>query len=163
MKITDIKVQVIRRDMTGVEIAHGGVSIVGQLAEVPVLRILTDEGVEGTSFGRRGFLLAQYLCSLKPLLLGEDPMYVEQIWQKIWHMNRVLLLPQSVLGTVDVALWDIVGKVANLPVYKLLGAYRDKVRAYASSATYSSIEEYVKDALRCERIYCLQASWSLYS
>ena len=152
MKITDLKVQLIRRDlseMPEVEMSHGGISFVKQMMEVPIIRIFTDEGVEGTSCGRGGLPLAQYVASLKQLLLGEDPLYVERIWQKIWSMNRILHQPQPALGPVDVALWDIVGKVADLPIYQLLGAYRDKVRAYASSTQYPDIESYVKEALEC--------------
>lgn len=155
MKITDVKVQVVKREQNdlpgpGVDLSHDGISFMTELAEVPVLRIFTDEGIEGTSCGRAGLRLAQYLASLKPLLLGENPLYVERIWQKMWRMNRVTFLPQPALGTVDVALWDIVGKVANLPIYQLLGAYRDTVRAYASSGQFPNVEAYVKQVLECQ-------------
>lgn len=153
MKITDVRVQLIKRDLSsvsGVDLTHGGVSFIKQLAEVPIFRIFTDEGVEGTSCGRGGLVVAQSLASLKSLLLDENPLYVERIWQKIWSMNRVLHLPQPALGPVDVALWDIVGKVANLPIYQLLGAYRDKVRAYASSGQYPNVEAYVKQVMECK-------------
>jgi len=154
MKISDMKVQVIKRDLEdlrGVDLSHRGISFIGHMAEVPIVRIFTDEGIEGTSCGRGGVLLAQYLASLKPLLVGENPLYTERIWQKMHQMNRVLHCPQPTLGPVDVALWDIVGKVANLPLYRLMGAYRDKIRAYASSAQYKSVQTYIEQAQECKR------------
>lgn len=149
MKIKDVKIQVIEREMDlgDVDIRHGGVSLLKLMAEIPVFRVFTDDGIEGTSFGRDGLRLAHYLDSLKPLLLDEDPLYVERIWQKMWTMSRMMHLPDTALGTIDIAIWDIIGKAANLPIYQLLGAYRDKVRAYASSGQYPSVEAYVKQAL----------------
>ena len=151
MKIRDVKIQVIKRDakdIPGVDLTHGGVSFMKKLTEVPIVRIITDEGVEGNSCGISGLGLAEYLASLRPLLLGEDPLYREKLWQKLWEMSRVLFLPQPALGVIDVALWDIGGKVANLPVYQMLGAYRDKIRAYASSAQYPDVQAYVEEALK---------------
>lgn len=153
MKIADIKIQVIERemDLKGADITHGGVSLIKRMAEVPVFRVFTDEGIEGTSFGRDGLRLAHYLDSLKPLLIGEDPLYVEKIWQKMWTMSRMMHLPDTALGTIDIALWDIVGKAANLPLYQVLGAYRDKVRVYASTIQYLKVEDYVKESLKLKK------------
>jgi L-alanine-DL-glutamate epimerase-like enolase superfamily enzyme len=150
MKIEDIKIRVIRRDAPASEEVspkYGGVSFLKELYEVPVFTIMTDEGIAGNSFGINGLALAQYLARLRPLLVGEDPLYRERIWQKLWEQSRVLFFPQTVLGVIDVALWDINGKVANLPIYKLLGAYRNKVKAYASSTQRPNPESYAKEAL----------------
>ena len=151
MKITDIKIQLIKRDLgniSGNDIARDGVSFLPTVAfEVPIFTITTDEGIEGTSCGRGGLVVAHALASLKPLLLGEDPLYVEKIWQDMWQRDRLYQFPPTALGVVDVALWDIVGKAAGLPIYQLLGGYRDKVRAYASSMHHPNIEDYVKEAL----------------
>ena len=151
MKIKDIKVQVIKRDLPEGGLSHGSTCFRKEHEEIPIFRVFTDEGIEGDSCGRSGMLLANYLASLKPLLIGEDPLYVERIWQKLWQMDRVTHPPSPALGVVDVAIWDIVGKAANLPIYQLLGGYRDKVKAYASSAQYyPDVEAYVKQALECK-------------
>jgi len=156
MKIIDIKIQVIKRDIPipkGIDLRHEGISFVEILAEVPVVRILTDEGIEGNGFislTAGGVATGQYLSSLKPLLIGEDPLDRERLWHKLWSIGRLMHLPQPCLGAIDVALWDIGGKVANLPIYQLLGSYREKVRAYASTMQLGSIDAYMQQALQCK-------------
>lgn len=150
MKIQNIKIQVVKRDLPPSENIgprYGGISFLNELNEVPLVTIVTDDGIEGNAFGNAGIALAQYLVKLRPLLLGQNPLYREEIWQRLWQQNRVLFLPQTVLGVIDVALWDIGGKVANLPIYKMLGAYRDKVKAYASSTQRPTPESYAQEAL----------------
>ncbi len=49
---------------------------------------------------------------------------------------------------MDVALWDVAGKVSGLPIHRLLGAFRDRVPAYASSAVLASKQEYAQEASR---------------
>lgn len=76
---------------------------------------------------------------LKPLILGEDPLRLEYLWQKMFqrtrqHGRRGIVM--HAISGIDIALWDIAGKVAQLPVYRLLGAYRDTVEAYASGGFY---------------------------
>ena len=156
MKIVDVKIQVFKRDIAmpnGINLRHEGISFIDSLAEVPVVRILTDEGIEGngfSSFAASGEAMARYLIALKPLLIGEDPLDREKLWHKLWSINRLFHLPQPALGAFDVALWDIGGKAANLPIYKLLGAYREKIRAYASTMQMPNVESYVEKALQCK-------------
>jgi len=153
MKIVDIKVQVIKRDMSipkGIDLRHEGISFVEILAEVPVVRIFTDEGIEGNAFislTASGIGTGHFLSSLKPLLIGEDPLDRERLWYKLWSMGRLMHLPQPTLGAIDVALWDIGGKTANLPIYQLMGSYRERVRAYASTMQLPQVDDYVQQAL----------------
>jgi L-alanine-DL-glutamate epimerase-like enolase superfamily enzyme len=76
---------------------------------------------------------------LKPQIIGEDPFRIERIWKKLFwssyeHARRGLVL--TAIGGIDIALWDIIGKVCKQPVYKLCGAYRDKILGYASGGYY---------------------------
>jgi L-alanine-DL-glutamate epimerase-like enolase superfamily enzyme len=76
---------------------------------------------------------------LKPLLIGEDPLRIEYLWQKMFqrtrqHGRRGIVM--HAISGLDVALWDLAGKVARLPLYRLFGAYRDRVEAYASGGFY---------------------------
>jgi L-alanine-DL-glutamate epimerase-like enolase superfamily enzyme len=106
-----------------------------------VARIHTDEGPEGLgyslAFGGGGAEAIQvYLeTRLKPLLLGEDPLFVERLWERMYRADRGIKrqgVAAYALSALDIGLWDLVGKAANLPLYKLWGAVTDRVPAYGS-------------------------------
>jgi L-alanine-DL-glutamate epimerase-like enolase superfamily enzyme len=122
-----------------------------------ILRLGTDEGAEGFSVGGYGAYFPAPPQSvvdslLKPLLLGEDPLDRERLWQ--W-MTAHHGITEQMTGSVDMALWDLLGRMSNLPVYKLLGGYRDRVKAYCSTApNLGGPEVYAQHALEArERGY----------
>lgn len=93
-----------------------------------VARAIVDAPSEGSVEGFKG---------LRSILIGEDPFNVERLWHKM-YMGSVYYgrrgAAMQVISGIDIALWDIVGKKIGEPVYKLLGgAYREKVRPYAST------------------------------
>jgi L-alanine-DL-glutamate epimerase-like enolase superfamily enzyme len=111
MKIVDVKCAVIGKN--------------------PIVRVVTDEGISG--YGQ----VEQYKPYLKPFvlhyrdaLIGEDPTNVERVMLKI--RQRGSFKPWgSAVSAIEMALWDVAGKAAGLPVYKLLGGkVRDRVRVY---------------------------------
>jgi L-alanine-DL-glutamate epimerase-like enolase superfamily enzyme len=120
-----------------------------------LLRIVTDEGVEGYCFGANKNVIEH---TVKPILIGADPFYREKIWQILRERQRLHLgtLSDKVLCAVDMALWDLAGRYLGQPVHKLLGATRDKVLAYASTMCgddleggLSTPEEFANFALQC--------------
>ena len=120
-------------------------------SELGLLRLHTDGGLEGHAFlgsaMRSAALDAQSLLRvLKPLVLGQDPLERERLWQALWQRNRTTT--QRAIGAMDVALWDLGGKIAGLPIHRLIGGYRDSVPAYASSAVLPSVEAYADEAGR---------------
>ena len=77
--------------------------------------------------------------ALRPLLLGQDPRLIEGHWAAMYQ--EVLLggrrgAALRAISAVDIALWDLLGKVAGLPLYRLLGGWADEVPAYASGGYY---------------------------
>lgn len=110
--------------------------------EAGIVKIITDEDINGYYFLSRPRAAIEVINHVfRPILVGEDPHYTERIWKKMWVARRLSygshslrFFPEKDMCAIDVALWDIAGKNAGLPIYKLLGAYRDKVRAYASTA-----------------------------
>jgi len=115
----------------------------------------TDEGITGESFlwmfgTKRLDVLSRMVLSLKTDLLGEDPHYTERIWRKLWSELRFFGDKGiSVFGisAIDRACWDAVGKAAGKPLYKLLGAYRDEVPAYASGLwLHWGVEDLIREA-----------------
>jgi L-alanine-DL-glutamate epimerase-like enolase superfamily enzyme len=129
-------------------------------SQLGLLRVITDEGVEGNAFlgsaMRSAHLDAESLIHyLKPVVLNLDPLERERLYQALWMRNRSTTL--RAIGAMDVALWDIAGKIAGLPIHRLLGSYRDRVPAYASSAVYASKEAYAEEAARFKA-----AGWTAY-
>jgi len=158
MRITDLATETftypsrIVRDSDGH--AHPGPET---KAKQTLLRIVTDQGVEGYSFGVNADVIDHIV---RPMLVGQDPFYREKIWQSLKERQRlhVGVLSDKVLAAVDLALWDLAGRALNQPVYKLLGAYRDKVKAYASTMCGDDLkggldtpEAYAEFALACQQ------------
>jgi L-alanine-DL-glutamate epimerase-like enolase superfamily enzyme len=120
-------------------------------SQLGLLTIATDEGVQGHAFLGSAMRGAQFdgqslIQYLKPLVMGQDPLDRERLYQLMWQRNRNTTY--RAIGAVDIALWDIGGKIAGLPIHRLLGAYRDSVPAYASSAVLPSTEAYAEEAAR---------------
>jgi L-alanine-DL-glutamate epimerase-like enolase superfamily enzyme len=157
MKITDLSITLHNWDVPPVNYTG---TTAGGVKEVGVVTIATDEGVEGHSFlgtSNRGAdeFLHEVIGRLKPLLIGRNPLDIGAIWNDLWARNRVASTYS--ICAVDVALWDIAGKVANLPLHRLFGTYRDKAPAYASSAVLDSPEAYAEEALRFR-----EQGWTAY-
>jgi L-alanine-DL-glutamate epimerase-like enolase superfamily enzyme len=103
-------------------------AIIGQN---PVVRIVTDEGIDG--YGEAESTkpyLKSHVLFYRQYLLGEDPTNVERVMMKIRRMASFKPWGSAV-SAIEMALWDIAGKAAGVPVYKLLGGKtRDRVRVY---------------------------------
>jgi L-alanine-DL-glutamate epimerase-like enolase superfamily enzyme len=115
-----------------------------------VLTITTSDGVVGRASTPRGVIAADLVNRrVRDELIGQDAMHREWLWHRIWELDRIEEFPLYFLGLVDIALWDIAGQVAGLPVHALAGTYRTSLPAYASTVTYGSIEEYLDIADQC--------------
>lgn len=84
-------------------------------------------------------------CGLRQLLLGEDPLDIERLWEKMYrgtiYFGRRGPAIHAISG-VDIALWDLLGKATGLPVYQLLGgAHRKRMRVYSSDLMPATPEE----------------------
>jgi mannonate dehydratase len=113
------------------------------------LKIVTDEGLygigDGTVNGRELAVVSYLQDHVAPLLIGRDPAQIEDIWQYLykgayWRRGPITM---AAISAVDMALWDIKAKAANMPLYQLLGgASRRKAMVY-THAQGMSIEEAV--------------------
>jgi len=106
------------------------------LVEVETDGGITGIGEAGVGGGSTKHVIEQ---QLRPMLVGEDPLLIEGLWQKMFARTRQFGrrgIVMNAISGVDIALWDIAGKAAKLPVYRLLGACRDRVEAYASGGFY---------------------------
>ncbi|HEY2594070.1 MAG TPA: hypothetical protein VGK33_09240, partial [Chloroflexota bacterium] len=123
MKIADVSLQHFRYRTRTVRDEHGhGHPGEEHEAIQGLLTIATDDGARGHYVGNVERGAVEYI--VKPLLLGEDPFYHQRIWRALSERQRLNLaaLPDRVLTAVDLALWDLVCKVAGQPVHRLPGA-----------------------------------------
>jgi L-alanine-DL-glutamate epimerase-like enolase superfamily enzyme len=104
---------------------------------VSVYRVHTDAGIVGF-----GPYWGEPDAFARTALTGLDPFYVERFWD-VCMRGRELTFARGATGGLEIALWDIVGKALGQPVYKLLGACRDKVLAYAATNRLLPVEEHV--------------------
>ena len=136
MKITRIQSHVLQYDMPE-ELGYSQQYYAKRTAHL--VEVSTDEGITGWGecFGPGAIALANKGIVegvIQPMVLGLDPMDRDVIWHKVYNLMRdhgQKGMPLQSLSGVDIALWDIAGKVAGLPLHKLIGgAHRTSVPAY---------------------------------
>ena len=144
MKITDIRqaspVTVPVREM------GDAINVIPGSMTYGYLEVHTDEGLTGIC---PGLGMSSFVDNLKPYVIGEDPLDSEKIWEKMyWGClgggRRGAAI--SAISAIDVAIWDLKGKILNQPVHKLLGGHHETVAAYGSGIdrNYTS-EELVEE------------------
>jgi len=141
LKVVDLKTMVVENEPAG----PAGAYIGGRY--FLFLELLTDEGITGIGERIAGSSYSNHLGDLKSqvslieefvgqFVIGENPLNIERIWSRMYGSRHDLRHPSlyatPVISGIDMALWDIAGKIANQPIYNLLGGqYHEKLRAYA--------------------------------
>lgn len=150
MKITNVEAMPLATPLD--ERLRWGAMTVGVKGGI-VVRVTTDDGLVGV--GEAGFS-AEYFPTvgpvitkqLAPLLVGEDPRDIGALWQRMLdatHLWGRRGIETYAMSGVDIALWDLLGKIANQPVYRLLGGFKDRARAYFAPSLKPT-EEIVAEA-----------------
>jgi L-alanine-DL-glutamate epimerase-like enolase superfamily enzyme len=124
-------------------------------AHAAIVEVKTDEGISGWGecIARLGpgvtrTIIEELLC---PAVIGEDPMEIEGLWNRMFNLYRYRghsrgFFLEAISG-IDIALWDICGKALNLPVHRLmLGCNRKTVPVYASSIFFDTPEKMAEEA-----------------
>ena len=147
MKITSLEVHILRAPDTGRPhwVSH---FIVPKANEI-LVRLKTDEGIEGigiaTSYTPIEAAIKAFRSGIGELIVGADPLAPERLYQKLFSLTWQRLAFEKgwareaivrISAAVDIACWDLIGKVANLPLYRLFGGYRDEVPCYVTCAYY---------------------------
>jgi L-alanine-DL-glutamate epimerase-like enolase superfamily enzyme len=166
MKITRVEVIPLVRQLE--EAFSGGTyRIVNRYTLVT--RVYTDAGIVGQVFGgdedqRQTQVVNLIRDHFAPMLVGEDARDVERLWHKMFNsnidlgnrsihildLNNHAILMQAI-AAVDMALWDALGKLYGVPLYKLLGGFRDKVPIIAIGGYYQAGKG--QDALNEEMLH----------
>ncbi|MCG8483795.1 MAG: mandelate racemase/muconate lactonizing enzyme family protein [Clostridia bacterium] len=110
-----------------------------------LVKVITDEGIvgygEAACFGGPIEITKTVIeKELKPFFIGKDPFDIEYLWDNVFHTtiqhgrSGVIIMG---LSGIDIGIWDVIGKSAGKPLYKVLGGFNNKIEAYASSGFYS--------------------------
>jgi D-galactarolactone cycloisomerase len=150
MKIIDVKSHALQYPLEK-ELGYSQMYFDRRTAHI--VQIVTDEGIHGygEAFGGGQVALANKAIIelvIRPMILGEDPLDRERIWHKVYNSLRdhgQKGMPIQALSGVDIALWDIVGRYLNQPLYKLLGgAFRQSIFVYGYGMMLQRIPELEK-------------------
>jgi L-alanine-DL-glutamate epimerase-like enolase superfamily enzyme len=144
LKITGLETDVLRRP-PGTPI-YDAIHKLGVDNGSVVLRLRTDAGITGWASSTFGMMpggpkVVQTILEqeIKPALIGQDPAFPRRIRADLWkalEYHGVGGVAQFAIAAVDIAVWDILGKHAGMPVYKMLGAYRDRMPVYSMCGWY---------------------------
>jgi L-alanine-DL-glutamate epimerase-like enolase superfamily enzyme len=144
IKITGIETDVLKRPPGAPY--YDAIHTFGTEGGSVVLRIRTDAGITGWASSTFGMIaggprVVQTILEeeVKPVLIGKDPAFPRRIRADLWkalEYQGVGGATQFAIAAVDIAIWDILGKSANLPVYKMLGAFRDRLPVYSMCGWY---------------------------
>jgi L-alanine-DL-glutamate epimerase-like enolase superfamily enzyme len=167
MRITDVEIYVLVWPAFE-KTFFTSINVLSTVSEL-VVKVHTDEGIVGLGEGHGGTLLgvkgdarvvgaaAVVKEGLKGLLIGEDPLNNERLWEKMfsttfrqgwavpgWSRPQIM----TAIGTLDSALWDIKGKAAGMPIWKLLGGARNSALCYVTGGYYQegkTVSDLVKE------------------
>jgi L-alanine-DL-glutamate epimerase-like enolase superfamily enzyme len=158
LTIKEVKVYVLkageRRPPANGGAGRGGAGQAAAVAAAPragekIAAIVTNSGIEGnydlsdryyhTNWDNQG-----WLDYAKPVLPGKSVLNLPSLTSQ-WKPSLRRFGQLSYAAAIDNCLWDILGKAVGLPVYRILGAHKERVRAYASSQHLATVEEFVAD------------------
>jgi L-alanine-DL-glutamate epimerase-like enolase superfamily enzyme len=147
VKITRLSAFILRAPEQGAP--HWVSNFIVPRANEILVRLSTDEGIEGFGIATSYTPIEGPIHALKSgiaeQIVGADPLAPERLYQKLFALTSMRLAHEKrwarealirIAAAVDLACWDIVGKAAELPLYRLFGGYRDRVPCYVTCAYY---------------------------
>lgn len=160
LKITSIEVDEFKFPLKDVTKDYNGFNLVykknsTQTAVTYALKVFTNQGITGTYIGGDSPSFAQFNM-FASYLIGKNPLHRELIYNDIKRALRKF--DKMGMGPIDIALWDLAGKYYNAPIYELLGGWKTKIPAYASTmhgdrnGGLDSPEAYAEFAVSCKNM-----------
>ena len=147
MKITRLEVFTLKAPQSGRP--HWVSHFIVPTANEILVRIYTDEGIDGfglaTSYTPIDFAVRAFKSGIGDLIIGEDPLAPERVYKKLFALTTSRMASEKgwsreavirISSAIDIALWDIVGKTAGLPLYRIFGGFRSEVPAYVTCGYY---------------------------
>src|SRR4249919_949903 len=151
VKITDVKCMIVRGTW-----------------DWNLVKIETDSGVYGIGEAYWGPGVKDViLTQLKPLLLGEDPLNVDKLYTKALMRSAgagaIAGVTVTAASGIEIALWDLVGRLLQTPVCNLLGGrFRDRVRFYRTLQAVSKVEDPAAWRAQCEAVRAEKWGWTAF-
>jgi L-alanine-DL-glutamate epimerase-like enolase superfamily enzyme len=145
MKIDRVEVRVVAPQVKRYTWSH---DLPQQYMTNTIIRIYTDDGVEGfagvSNYTSHDFdrYTAETLRHVIPDLIGLDPLRREDVAHRL--RPRVFPLSPGAMALIDIALWDLLGRVSGLPIWRLLGGARDRILSYGSTPLLADIPAYLQ-------------------
>jgi L-alanine-DL-glutamate epimerase-like enolase superfamily enzyme len=153
--ITDLDVFILRGPAN--DRPHWVSNFIVPTANEILIRLRTNDGVEGfglaTSYTNAEPILDVFRSGIGERIIGANPLAPEKLYQDLFSLTSQRLAHEKgwarealirISAAVDVACWDIIGKIAGLPLYQLFGGYRDQVPCYVTCAYYRDGKDLVE-------------------
>ncbi len=134
-----------------IDAGRGGVTNGGYFQ---VAGVVTQSGIEGNytlanRYWHPNWSNLGWHAHAKRALVGKSVMDLPALTAQ-WEPEKRRIGQLSYASAIDTCLWDILGKAVGLPIYRILGAYKDKALAYASSQHHAKVEDFVTEVLKCK-------------
>ena len=145
LTVKEVKVYVLDRGQVRPGVTNAGYARIAS--------IVTNSGIEGNytvadRYWHPDWNNQGWLPYAKALLAGKSVLDLPALTSQ-WEPQKRRRGQSSYASAIDNCLWDILGKAVGLPVYRLLGAYRDRVLAYASSQHHATVDAFVEEVRKC--------------
>jgi L-alanine-DL-glutamate epimerase-like enolase superfamily enzyme len=146
LTVKEVKVYVVDSGAPGAAVTNAGYS--------RIAAVVTQSGIEGnytlaSRYWHPNWSNAGWLAFAKGALTGKSVLDLPALTSQYDPPKR-RLGQSSYASAMDACLWDILGKAVGLPIYRILGAYRTRVPAYASSQHHKTVEEFVLEVQQCK-------------
>ncbi|MGJ5815629.1 mandelate racemase/muconate lactonizing enzyme family protein [Paludibaculum fermentans] len=146
LTVKEVKVYVVDPGQPGTAVTNAGYA--------RIAAVVTNSGLEGNyTLARRywhpNWSNEGWLDFAKRTLVGRSVLDLPALTSQYEPPKR-RLGQSSYASAIDACLWDILGKAVGLPIYRILGAYRNRVMAYASSQHHKTVEEFVNEVRQCK-------------
>ncbi|WP_208350261.1 mandelate racemase/muconate lactonizing enzyme family protein [Pseudaestuariivita rosea] len=161
MKITDVKIETFKWPRPR-PLSNGKHTYTTQ--GMTLISIETDQGITGIGQAATRSVVRATLEHFVPMLIGRNPLHHEALWRDMWSPKRIGRrgMTTRAISAIDIALWDIKAKAANMPLSVLLGQFRDRCETYVAGGYYADgkglkeladeMESYVKMGARAVKM-----------
>lgn len=150
MKITGFEIETYESETIPYQWRDGLTGGSGGPTRQTLLRVTTDAEIDGIVWLRNDAISRDLVERvIAPTFLGADPLMREDLWFRMWELDRLEEFPMYALGYLDMAAWDISAKAAGVPAYKFMGGHKARAKAYASTVTVETQDDYLRLADDC--------------